>query len=67
MVAPIFFPEFFGPVEDRGANQWGPVSLALVGGLTTSGILTLILLPTVYTIFEDLSQWAVASARRAWM
>ena len=67
MVAPIFFPEFFGPVEDRGGNQWGPVSLALVGGLTTSGILTLILLPTVYTIFEDLSQWAVASARRAGM
>ena len=66
MVAPILFPEIFGPVEDRGANQWGPVSLALVGGLTTSGILTLILLPTVYTIFEDLSNWVTSSVKRAW-
>ena len=53
-------------MEDRGANQWGPVSLALVGGLTTSGILTLILLPTVYTIFEDLSNWVTSSVKRAW-
>ena len=66
MVAPILFPEIFGPVEDRGANQWGPVSLALVGGLTTSGILTLILLPTVYTIFEDMSQFVMSSVKRAW-
>lgn len=66
MVAPILFPEYFGPVEDRGANQWGPVSLALVGGLTTSGILTLLLLPTVYTIFEDMTNWFKNIAKRAW-
>jgi len=65
MVAPILFPDFFGPVEDRGANQWGPVSLALVGGLTTSGILTLLLLPTVYTIFEDITEWFTGIAKRA--
>ncbi len=66
LVAPILFPEIFGPVEDRGANQWGPIAMALVGGLTTSGILTLILLPTVYSIFEDLSNWVTSSVKRAW-
>ena len=64
MVAPQIFPEYFGPVEDRGANQWGPVSLALVGGLTTSGILTLLLLPTVYTILEDVTDWFKGLTRR---
>ena len=66
MVIPMFFPSIFGPVDDRGANQWGPVSLALAGGLTTSGILTLILLPTIYTMIEDFSNWTSSCVKKAW-
>ena len=66
MVIPMFFPSIFGPVDDRGANRWGPVSLALAGGLTTSGILTLILLPTIYTMIEDFSNWTSSCVKKAW-
>lgn len=58
MVAPAIAPQWFGPVEDRGASFWTPVSMALVGGLTTSGFLTLIILPTIYSFMDDLGGWA---------
>ena len=64
MVAPALWPELFGPVEDRAASMWSPVSLALVGGLTTSGILTLIILPTIYSFMDDLTVWAKGIVRR---
>ena len=53
MVAPILFPSIFGPLEGR-AGLYGPIALALVGGLTTSTFLTLIVTPTFYTLIDDL-------------
>ena len=35
--------------------MWTPVSLAVLGGLTTSTFLTLIILPTVYSYMDDVS------------
>ena len=36
--------------------MWTPVSLAVLGGLTTSTFLTLIILPTVYSYMDDVSR-----------
>lgn len=52
---PALLPEVFGSVEGR-ARMWAPVSLAVLGGLTTSTFLTLIILPGVYSYMDDLSR-----------
>ncbi|RMH19596.1 MAG: efflux RND transporter permease subunit [Acidobacteria bacterium] len=54
MVAPIFLPQYFGSVEGRAGN-WAPVGLVILGGLTTSTFLTLVIIPTVYTLIDDLT------------
>ena len=54
MIAPLLFPGTFGPIEGR-ANLWGPIAMALVGGLTTSTFMTLVVMPTIYSLFDDLS------------
>ncbi|MDA8016952.1 MAG: efflux RND transporter permease subunit [Thermoanaerobaculia bacterium] len=52
MVAPILFPSIFGPLEGRSAT-WAPVGLVILGGLTTSTFLTLLVVPTVYSVVDD--------------
>ncbi len=54
MVAPFLFPQWFGPVEGRAAT-WAPIGLVIVGGLTTSTFLTLLIIPTIYSLVDDLS------------
>ena len=49
-------PLAFGQSEGRGAI-WASMGKAVIGGLTTSTFLTLILIPMFYSIFEDLSRW----------
>ncbi|MCP4664406.1 MAG: efflux RND transporter permease subunit [bacterium] len=55
MVAPFFFPALFGPPEGRAAF-WAPVGLVILGGLTTSTFLTLVVIPTVYSLVDDLTR-----------
>jgi HAE1 family hydrophobic/amphiphilic exporter-1 len=57
LVAPAIFPGFFGPLEGRAA-MYAPVGLAVLGGLLTSTPLTLILMPVVYSLLDDLVRWA---------
>jgi HAE1 family hydrophobic/amphiphilic exporter-1 len=66
LVAPFLFPQWFGPVEGRAAN-WAPIGLVIIGGLTTSTFLTLIILPTIYSLLDDLARfWSrVAAAVRS--
>ena len=52
MVAPFFLPEVFGQPEGRAA-YWAPVGLVILGGLTTSTFLTLLVIPTVYSLVDD--------------
>ncbi len=61
MVAPFFLPQIFGTLEGRAA-QWAPVGLIIMGGLTTSTFLTLMIIPTIYSLIDDLSKffWRVA-------
>ena len=56
MVAPILFPQWFGPLEGRSAT-WAPVGLVILGGLTTSTFLTLVILPTLYSLVDDISRF----------
>lgn len=39
----------------------------LIGGLTTATLLTLLVVPVLYTLFEDAREWLLATVRRAWM
>jgi len=66
MVAPYLFPSLFGPLEGRAAS-WAPIGLVIVGGLTTSTFLTLIIIPTIYSLIDDLTLFVhrVARASRA--
>ncbi len=52
MVAPIIWPSFFGPTE-RFVSIYGPIGLVVVGGLCTSTLLTLLLLPAMYALLDD--------------
>ncbi len=64
MVAPFLFPGWFGPVEGRAAT-WAPIGLVIVGGLTTSTFLTLIIIPTIYSLIDDLTLFVRRVARSA--
>ncbi len=55
MVAPFVAPEWFGQPEGRAA-YWAPVGLVILGGLTTSTFLTLLVTPTLYSIMDDLTR-----------
>jgi len=55
LTLPALFPEYFPAVRGR-SQMWTPVSLAVLGGLTTSTFLTLIILPTVYSYMDDVSR-----------
>ena len=62
MVAPFLFPQWFGAVEGRAAT-WAPIGLVIVGGLTTSTFLTLLVIPTIYSLMDDLTRFARRVAR----
>jgi HAE1 family hydrophobic/amphiphilic exporter-1 len=55
LTLPYIFPQYFGG-GSSGTGYWAPVSLAVLGGLTTSTFLTLIILPSVYSYMDDLSR-----------
>lgn len=41
----------------EGAETQVPMATAVIGGLMTSTLLTLFVIPTVYTLFDDLGRW----------
>ena len=41
----------------EGSNLWSPLAITVMGGLTSSTILTLLIVPSCYIIFEDLKVW----------
>ena len=47
-----------------GAEQRAPMARAVIGGLITSTLLTLFVVPVMYTILDDAAAWA-AKRRRA--
>jgi hydrophobic/amphiphilic exporter-1 (mainly G- bacteria), HAE1 family len=47
-----------------GGPAYYPMARAIAGGLTFSTIVSLLFLPTIYAILDDLRTWAVAVIRR---
>ena len=47
----------------EGAEQRAPMGQAVIGGVITSSLLTLVVVPVVYCYLDDLTQWL----RRLWM
>ena len=41
-----------------GAEQQAPMGTCIVGGMLTSTVLTLVVIPVVYTLFDDIAQTA---------
>ncbi len=54
--AEVKLPSVFGPVEGRD-RMYAPMCLALVAGLSTSTILTLVVMPSMYSLIDDVGQW----------
>jgi HAE1 family hydrophobic/amphiphilic exporter-1 len=47
-----------------GAETWSPLARAVIGGLTTTTILTLIVIPIMYVVFERMSEKTKAFFKR---
>lgn len=41
-----------------------PMSVAVIGGLITSTVLSLLVIPAVFTLVDDLAQWSAKLLRR---
>ncbi len=52
LALPYLLPQYFEAVGRR-AQMWAPISVAILGGLTTSTFFTLIFLPTFYSISDS--------------
>jgi HAE1 family hydrophobic/amphiphilic exporter-1 len=46
----------------EGSEQRAPMGQAVIGGVITSSLLTLVVVPVVYCYMDDISQWL----RRRW-
>ena len=55
LAVPVMLPHLFEATQGR-AQMWAPISIAIIGGLTTSTFFTLIVLPTFYAIFDSLAR-----------
>ncbi len=62
MVAPFILPQWFGALEGRAAT-WAPIGLVIIGGLTTSTFLTLLIIPTLYSLLDDFTLFVGRVAR----
>ncbi len=62
MVAPLLLPGVLGHAEGRAAN-WAPIGLVILGGLTASTCLTLIVIPVFYSLIDDLASFCARVVR----
>jgi HAE1 family hydrophobic/amphiphilic exporter-1 len=42
----------------------GPMAIAVIGGLITSTALTLVIVPAVFTVLDDIERWIAPKAGR---
>jgi HAE1 family hydrophobic/amphiphilic exporter-1 len=49
----------------EGGEQRAPMGQAVIGGVITSSLLTLIVVPVIYTYLDDLAAWAKRSGKKA--
>jgi len=56
-------PLAFGMAE--GSEQRAPMGQAVIGGIITSSLLTLVVVPVIYTYLDDFTAWLKRKSRRA--
>ena len=44
--------------REEGSNLWSPLAITVMGGLTSSTILTLLIVPSAYIVSEDVKTWS---------
>jgi hydrophobic/amphiphilic exporter-1 (mainly G- bacteria), HAE1 family len=49
----------------EGAEQRAPMGRAVIGGLITSTILTLFVVPVAYTLLDDFAAWVIRRGKKA--
>ena len=47
----------------EGADFRAPLGRAVIGGVITSTLLTLLVIPTIYEILDEMKEWAAAKFR----
>jgi HAE1 family hydrophobic/amphiphilic exporter-1 len=62
MAAPFILPQFFGTVDGRAAF-WAPIGLVILGGMVTATALTVMVIPVVYSLIDDLTRFGTRVAR----
>ena len=56
-LTPLVIPMIYGTAEGY-ARRWGPIGLVVISGLMVSTVLTLIILPTVYSLMDEMGAYA---------
>jgi len=59
LALPFLLPQLF-PAAEKRSQMWAPISVAIIGGLSTSTFFTLIFLPTFYSISDSVTARAKA-------
>ncbi len=49
----------------EGSEQRAPMGQAVIGGVITSSLLTLVVVPVIYCYLDDLASWALRKNKRA--
>jgi HAE1 family hydrophobic/amphiphilic exporter-1 len=53
---PLVVPMIYGTAEGY-ARMWGPIGLVIISGLLVSALLTLVILPTIYSLMDDFTHY----------
>jgi HAE1 family hydrophobic/amphiphilic exporter-1 len=51
---------------EAGAESRAPIAVVMIGGILSSTLLTLLLVPAVYTYLDDFQQWLGVGLRFPW-
>jgi len=54
-------------LSGQSAGWWGPMAVAVIFGLSFATVLTLVMVPTLYSIFDDITrlrEWVFSSKPR---
>ncbi|MFH0763909.1 MAG: efflux RND transporter permease subunit [Candidatus Omnitrophota bacterium] len=49
--------------REEGSNLWSPLAITVMGGLTSSTIITLLIVPNAYLVSEDFKRWVTAKLK----
>lgn len=59
----VDFRRFTFIIGSQSASWWGPMAVAVIAGLVVATVLTLVMVPTLYSILDDLNAVGVRMAR----